>query len=115
MHDALAFSSLFIGEGATMASEAVVLGTPSIYVNSLILGYIEEEKDSGLLYSFRNSKGVIEAAKEIFSRDRAIKNKSLFLRDKIDVTKFLVWFFENYPYSKEIMQKQPNYQERFNF
>ena len=31
----LYYAELFIGEGATMASECAVLGTPSIYVNSL--------------------------------------------------------------------------------
>ncbi|MCD4744908.1 MAG: DUF354 domain-containing protein, partial [Bacteroidales bacterium] len=33
IHDAIAFSSIFIGEGATMASECAVLGTPAIYIN----------------------------------------------------------------------------------
>ena len=48
MHDALAYATLFIGEGATMASECAVLGTPAIYVNSLQLGYLFEEEKYGL-------------------------------------------------------------------
>ena len=32
MHDVLYFADMFIGEGATMAMEAGVLGTPSIYI-----------------------------------------------------------------------------------
>ena len=35
MHNALKYASLFVGEGATMASECAILGTPAIYVNSL--------------------------------------------------------------------------------
>ena len=33
---------MYIGEGATMASEAAILGTPSVYLNELKLGYLEE-------------------------------------------------------------------------
>ncbi len=42
MHDALAFAYLYIGEGATMASECAMLGTPAIYVNSLSAGTLAE-------------------------------------------------------------------------
>ncbi|MEZ5084596.1 MAG: DUF354 domain-containing protein, partial [Bacteroidales bacterium] len=52
MHDALYFAQLYIGEGATMASEAALLGTPSIYINSLDAGCIQEQVDGGLMYSF---------------------------------------------------------------
>ncbi|MAJ18566.1 MAG: hypothetical protein CMA06_01840, partial [Euryarchaeota archaeon] len=38
IHNVLYFSNLFIGEGATMASECAILGTPSIYINSLTAG-----------------------------------------------------------------------------
>ena len=42
MHHLLAYANLFISEGATMASECAVLGTPAIYVNSLTMGYTDE-------------------------------------------------------------------------
>ena len=35
------------------------------------------------------------------------------LKDKIDVTAFMVWFIENFPESHKIMKKNPNYDERF--
>jgi hypothetical protein len=35
------------------------------------------------------------------------------LRDKIDVTAFMVWFIENYPDSVNIMKENPEYQDRF--
>ncbi|AQL44663.1 hypothetical protein BV210_18020 (plasmid) [Halorientalis sp. IM1011] len=42
MHHLLSYADLFVGEGATMASESAALGTPAIYVNSLTMGYIDE-------------------------------------------------------------------------
>lgn len=42
MHDLLYYSSVYIGEGGTMACESALLGTPAIYVNSIKLGYINE-------------------------------------------------------------------------
>ena len=35
------------------------------------------------------------------------------LSEKIDYAKFLTWFIENYPESREIMRKNPEYQNRF--
>ena len=50
MHHLLAFADLFVGEGATMAAESAVLGTPAVYVNSLTMGYTNElEARYGLL------------------------------------------------------------------
>ncbi len=118
MHDVLALASMFIGEGATMASECAVLGTPAIYINSIMAGTIEEQEKYGLLFSFKNGKGVLDKIKEI----EAIPNKKevfeerrqKLVDDKIDVTDFMVWFVENYPQSKKIVteniKKQYEYQ-----
>ena len=32
------------------------------------------------------------------------------LKDKIDVTSFLVWFAENYPQNVTVMKEDPKYQ-----
>lgn len=117
MHDALAFATLFIGEGATMASECAMLSTPAIYVNSLPLGYIDEQAKNGLLYSFRNSEGVLEKVVELLKTENVSKElkrkKDIMLKQKIDATSFIVWFLENYPRSVKIMKDNPNYQDRF--
>jgi predicted glycosyltransferase len=56
IHDLLAYADLFIGEGATMAVESAVLGTPAVYVNTLRMGYTDEiEARYDLLY---NCQGV---------------------------------------------------------
>lgn len=41
-HNILAAAKLYIGPGATSASEAACLGTPSIYTNEIKLGYIDD-------------------------------------------------------------------------
>ena len=118
MHDALAFAYMFIGEGATMASECAMLGTPSVYVNSLEVGYCTElEKKYNLIYNFRNSQGVLEKAIDLLNtsnlKQKFQKRRQKMLTDKIDVTAFMVWFIENYPESVEIMKKNPDYQWKF--
>ena len=117
MHSVLAGASLFIGEGATMASESVCLGTPAIYVNSLSLGYCEEQKDRGLLYHLTDLKLITEKAMEILNngdgkKEYMQRHRSLF-KQKIDVTAFMVWFVENYPGSHSTMIETPRYQEKF--
>jgi predicted glycosyltransferase len=118
MHDALFYATLFIGEGATMASECACLGIPAIYINSLAVGYCSEEDIKyNLVYNFRNSDGIIEKAIEILSMPNLKQQFQLrrqkMLSEKIDVTAFLVWFVENYPESVSVMKKNPNYQYRF--
>jgi len=117
MHDVLAFADLFIGEGATMASECGVLGTPAIYVNSLKVGYLQEQENRGLIAGFRNSKGVIEKMEEWLANEnlhaemKAKRDK--MLEEMIDPTKMLVWFVENYPESARIMKEDPAFQNIF--
>jgi uncharacterized protein len=100
IHDALAFASLYVGEGATMASECAMLGTPAIYVNSLSAGTLEEQEQYGLIYSFRNSNNVLEKALELIDMLNCKKKfqilRDSMLEDKIDFTRFLVDFIENY-------------------
>jgi len=119
IHDVLVKASLYIGEGGTMASEAALLGTPSIYVNSLSMGYLEELERNDLLFSFRNPEGVLEKAEEILN-DSNTKTTWQSRRDKIiseniDLTSFLVWFIENYPESFRQMKDDPDYQYNFQF
>jgi len=117
MHDALYFSSLYIGEGGTMASESAMLGTPAIYVNSLnSAGIFKEEEEAGLLYRITDGVEARLKAMEIINKDSKkdyIEKKENYLKDKIDVTKFSIWFIENYPQSIDIVRKNPNYQLRF--
>lgn len=117
MHDVLAFADMFIGEGATMASECAVLGTPALYINSIMAGTIDEQVDYGLLFNYKNGNQVLEKIKELLA-DTEIKGtfqkrRERLLNDKIDVTAFMVWFVENYPKSKKVMFDNPEFQYTF--
>jgi predicted glycosyltransferase len=117
MHDVLAFATLFIGEGATMASECAMLGTPSIYINTLDPLTIKEQGDYGLNFDYRNADGLLEKAVELLNQkdlkeEFKIKKEKL-LSEKIDITAFTIWFTENYPQSHNILKETPAYQLRF--
>ena len=117
MHNVLAAASLFIGEGATMASECAMLGTPAIYVNSLDAGTLQEQANYNLICSFRNSEGVFEKVKELLAipnlKNTWQQKRDKMLSQKIDVTAFMVWFVENYPASLNTLKANPDYQYNF--
>lgn len=107
LHDLLSYAALYFGEGGTMASEAAVLGTPSIFVSSLAgrFGSLIELEDSyDLLYSFTDGNAALKKAVEILQDKKSKENwmvkRDRMLNDKIDVTAFLIWFIENYPGSR---------------
>jgi hypothetical protein len=101
-HDLLHSAILYIGEGATMAVEAAILGTPAIYISSLAhnLGYIDElEEKYDLLYSFEDSEKAIDKALNLLERsdlkdEWKIKSQKM-IEDKDDVTEFVVNLIEN--------------------
>lgn len=118
LHAAIAEADLCISEGATTASESAVLGTPTIYINSLDVSYCsEQEKKYQLTYGYRNELGLIEKVIELLNNENLKKihkeRKDKMISEKIDVTAFLVWFIENYPSSYFVCQENPNYQLKF--
>lgn len=114
LHDLLYYATLYVGEGGTTASEAAVLGTPSIYVSSLVgtMGnFIELEEGYGLLYSFTDGNAALGRAIEILqdpaSKEKWKTKRERLLEDKIDITVFMIWFIENYPRSFTEMKEHP--------
>jgi predicted glycosyltransferase len=98
--DVINFASLVFGEGATIASEAAMLGVPAVFVNSLQLGYLKElERDYGLVYNFRKQKPGLSKAIELLKTKNIKKEhqekRRKMLKDKIDVTKWMIDFVEN--------------------
>jgi len=112
MHDLLYYATMYIGEGATMATEAGILGTPSIYVSSLVgtMGNFEElEKRYRLVYSFQDPTLALEKALELLNdnniKEKWQKKREKLLKEKIDVTKFMINFIENYPESFKTLKE----------
>lgn len=119
MHDALHFASLYIGEGATMASEAGVLGTPSVYINPIRISYNDDQENYGLVYNFRSYSAAKQKIVELLNINNLkeihqLKKEQLY-SSKIDVTAFLVWFVEHWPKSFDTMKRNPDYQYNFKY
>lgn len=101
IHHLMYFAKLYIGEGATMASEAVVLGTPAVYVNTLRLGYIDEqEKKYGLLKQFNraaSTEEILKTAKDLIRTPNIVwrRRRQRLLNDKTDVTSYVLRLFKH--------------------
>ena len=122
VHSLLYYATMFLGDSQTMTSEAAVLGTPAIRCNSLVgsISYLEEEeKKYGLTYGFmpEDFRELLNKVNDLLNMDNLKEEwetrRQKMLSDKIDVTAFIVWFVENYPDSKFIMAKNPEYQYNF--
>mgnify|MGYP006279198171 CR=1 FL=1 len=115
LHEWLKNVKLYIGEGATLASECALMGIPTIYANSRNAGVIEEHAKAGLLYHFKSSEGVFGKAKEILNNPNAQHQHRLdaesYLKTRINLSRLLVWFIEEYPESKKIMKENPSCQK----
>jgi len=122
IHHILAFAKMYIGDSQTMAAEAAVLGIPSIRFNDFVgkLGYLEElEHKYNLTYGIKTSEPdkLYQIIEELLDKQN-LKNewqnkKKIMLKDKIDVTSFMVWFIENYPRSVKIIKEISEYQYKF--
>ena len=93
-HHVLAFASLCVAEGATVASEAAVLGVPTIYVNTLKLGYTNMLEEYGLLNQTTDTDRALELSlgqlKDEYPGQKCRAARQKFLADKIDVTDYIV-------------------------
>jgi predicted glycosyltransferase len=104
IHDLLYYSTLYVGEGGTMASEAAVLGTHSIFISSLgkYCGIFTDQAKYGLQYICESDNDAFNIAKELLENKQLqmlgkAKQKNL-LHDKIDVTTYLTHFVEEFLY-----------------
>jgi predicted glycosyltransferase len=122
MHHFIANAALVVSDSQTMVAEAAVLGTPSIRFNDFVgkLSYLEElEYKYGLTYGIKTDKPeeLFLKAEQLLSKQNLKddwKNRwDIMIKDKIDVTAFMVWFIKNYPESKRIMKENPDYQYKF--
>ncbi|MDD3334626.1 MAG: hypothetical protein PHI98_03810 [Eubacteriales bacterium] len=97
VHHVLAFAKLVYSEGATMASEAVVLGTHALYVNVIKSGSTQEQSERfHLLYNFNDGEDRYERATrkaeellndpELVQKGREKQQK--LLSEKMDINRY---------------------------
>ena len=103
IHHFVAQATLVVGESATMASEAAVLGTPSVFVSPTGRGYTDvQERKYGLVYNFKDSEqdNALGMVKELiatsYPKDHWEKKRLHLLQDSIDVTGWLVRMVERF-------------------
>jgi predicted glycosyltransferase len=99
IHDVLFYASIFVCDSQTMATEAAILGTPTIRCNTFVgnrdmSNFIELEKNYNLLYNYNDSKIAINKAIEL-ANDSMIKevwqkNKESLLKEKVDIVEYFV-------------------------
>ena len=105
IHSLMAYATLFIGDSQTMISEAALLGTPAIKLNSFA-GRLsipnEIEHRYGLCYSFLpgDFNAMLLRINELLEtpdlKAEWSRRKDRMLADKIDLTTFLVDFVSTY-------------------
>ncbi len=105
MHHILAYATIFIGDSQSMSSESAILGTSVIRSNSWV-GTIDDEgnfkeleKKYDLMYNISKAEDVIIKLNELLETDdlksKWLSKRKVMLKDKIDYTSFLLWYFEN--------------------
>lgn len=104
LHDILAYATLFVGEGATTATESAVLGTPAIYINTLSAGTLTElEERYGLLFGFhgpdRHRRGLKRALTVLEESDaeRWERRRRRLLSEKCDTTEIITDLLTAHP------------------
>jgi len=107
IHHLLAYTDLFVGESATMASETVVLGGPAIYLDPAGRGYTDEQQRGyNMCWNFthRQEADVIAKAAELIALDNprafVAPGWKKLLADKIDVTAYQLEVLERAAHRK---------------
>jgi predicted glycosyltransferase len=103
IHDFMVSCKMIVGESATMASEAACMGIPAIFISNTGRGYTtEQDKKYSLIkhYQLKQWNEIVLTMKEWASQD--LRNewqerRRNMLKDKIDVTAWMVDLIENYP------------------
>jgi predicted glycosyltransferase len=102
LHQVMAFARMLVGESATMASESAVLGVTAFYISPFGRGFTDDqERRYQLVHNFNGARfradwlalvRQLAGDPELVTRARAAQQR--MLREKTDVTEWMVEFFE---------------------
>lgn len=99
VHHVLAFARLVYSEGASMASEAVVLGTHALYVNTIKSGSTQEQSAQyGLIYNFNDGDEryelALQKALELLAdpglEKKGQEKRQKLLSEKLDINSYFI-------------------------
>jgi len=113
VHHVLAFTKVYIGESATMASECAVLGVPAIYAAETGRGYTDEQEQRyGLVKNLQSIdwNSLENSIDNILKQpDNTWKNaRQQLLNDTINVAEFVTDTIESYPNPPAVTQQPVN-------
>ena len=101
MHDVLAYATAYVGEGATMAAEAGVLGVPWIFVSSAGRGFLADQQSRyGLGYWVQDRQGAEDALSHLrLANLHSVwkAKRERMLSEKEDVVSFITRQIEDWP------------------
>ncbi|MCI5225318.1 MAG: hypothetical protein D3918_01355 [Candidatus Electrothrix sp. AX2] len=103
VHDFMITCKMVVGESATMVSEAAVLGIPAVFISDTGRGYTtEQDRKYGLIRHYQRQQWaeIVATLKEWAAQDLAAQwqeKRWNMLRDKMEVTDWLVDLVEQYP------------------
>jgi len=95
IHHVIGNCRAYVGESATMASEAVVMGVPAIYAATESRGYVDEQADRyqmANIVKIHPASAVLAAVDEmlIVAQEEIDRRHHRLLKETIDVAKFAV-------------------------
>lgn len=94
INDILAFASIYVGEGNTMAAEAAVLGTASIRANTMKMGYCSYLEDNGLMFQHLEIEVILHQIRSILDNPDAkasfLQKRDKVLNENLPTTDFIV-------------------------
>jgi len=97
----LAYATAYVGEGATMAAEAGVLGVPWIFVSSAGRGFLADQQSRyGLGYWVQDRQGAEDALSHLrLANLRSVwkAKRERMLSEKEDVVSFITRQIEDWP------------------
>jgi predicted glycosyltransferase len=103
IHHFIAHAALVVGESATMASEAAVLGTPAVFISDTGRGYSDvQEHEYGLVFNLsgEDQAEALTLVKDLMGtphpKDHWQRKRRQLLDDTIDVTGWLVELVEHF-------------------
>ncbi|MCJ8292491.1 MAG: DUF354 domain-containing protein [Crocinitomicaceae bacterium] len=108
MHDVLAYAKLLICDSQSMSVEASMLGIPSLRYSSFsgrisVLEELEHKYQLTFGFQISRNKELFEKLEEILSTEGFenvfSQRKVHMLKEKNNVSDYLVWFLKNYPNS----------------
>jgi len=80
------------------------------------MGYLKDASEHGLIFHLNNFNLIQQKQIEILQDADTQKYKERrdqLINGKIDPTQLLVWLIENYPESREVLRKEPDFQNKF--